>query len=74
MTPILACMPVCLLFISLGLVAFAVVLSGMVQDVPPDPNAPPPEPSTFPGLKVMLLIFAAVAVVMWVLTEIAAPG
>jgi hypothetical protein len=75
MTPVLGCVPVCLMLTSLGLVGLVLVLMGAVKDdAPADPNAPPPEPSTFPGWRVTLLIFAAVAFVMWALTEIAAPS
>ncbi|HEX4610817.1 MAG TPA: hypothetical protein VH092_21685 [Urbifossiella sp.] len=74
MTPVFGCMPVCLFFLSLGLLAFALVVSGVVKDVPPDPNAPPPEPSTFPGWRVALFIAGAVGALMWILSEIAAPG
>jgi hypothetical protein len=69
-------MPVCLLLTSLGLAGLILVAVGAVKvtDPPPPPDAPPPPPSTFPGWWVVLLIFAAVGLLMWVLSEIAAPA
>ena len=49
-------------------------LAGVVKDPPPDPDAPPAEPSTFPGWWVALLIAGGVVLLMWVLSVIAAPG
>jgi hypothetical protein len=74
MTPLVGCLPpVCMLLASLFLVAVVLAAAGVVKDPPGDPDAPPPGPSTFPGWRVALLIATAVALLMWVLTVIAAP-
>lgn len=74
MTAPLACLPpVCMMLASLFLVGLVLALGGMVKDAPPDPDAPPAPPSTFPGWGVALLIAAAVAALMGFITLIAAP-
>ena len=74
MMPPFACLPpVCMLLASLFLVGLVLVLGGMVTDPPPDPDAPPAPPSTFPGWWVALLIAAAVAGLMGFIALIAAP-
>ena len=74
MTPPLACLPpVCMLLASLFLVGVVLMLGGMVKDAPPDPNAPPAPPSTFPGWGIALLIAAAVEALKGFITLIAAP-
>lgn len=74
MTPPFACLPpVCMMLASLFLVGLVLALGGMVKDAPPDPNAPPSPPSTFPGWWVVLLIFAAIAALMGFIALIAAP-
>ena len=75
MTPLVACLPpVCMLLASLFLLGVVLVASGVVKDVPADPNAPPPAPSTFPGWGVAALICLGVGLLMLFLWLIAAPA
>jgi hypothetical protein len=74
MTPLLGCLPpLCMMLTSLLLVGMVIVMAGVVKDVPPDPDAPPAPPSTFPGWWVALLIAAGVAALMGFIAVIAAP-
>ncbi|MBA4066970.1 MAG: hypothetical protein C0501_25330 [Isosphaera sp.] len=76
MTPVFACFPVCLTFVSLALVGLIVVAAGVVRpsaDPPPAPGAPVPGTGP-PPWWVVVLIFVGVlvhfALLVWLWPEL----
>ena len=80
MSPLLACFPVCLTFVALGILALLVFVTGMVGAGPGaateevDPAAPPVDerPTGPPPWWVILLIFAAVTAAFFFLNWVGA--
>jgi len=80
MSPLLACFPVCLTFVALGILALLVFITGMVGTGPGATADADSEPATVdtsgptgpPAWWVILLIFIAVALSFFLLNWIGA--
>lgn len=78
MTPLLACLPVCMSLMAVGffglLVVFIVGTNREGPNAPADAPADPTEASDLPSLRLVVLIFALVlihfAILLWIWPEL----